>query len=93
MPHQPRQPITVLGPAVGIDGFAQPLITYVTEIGGALAAGHYSLADYPTAGSLPDLIRPGHGYSTTRAPRPLGEAETAEESARVALALLHHYLP
>lgn len=92
--HQPRTPITVLGPAVGIDGFAQPLLTYVTELrDGALAAGYYSLADYPTAGSLPDLIRGGHGYSTTRAPRPLGEAETAEESARVALALLHHYLP
>lgn len=84
--------VTVRGPDVGW-AYAQPLLTYATEIQGRLCAGYYSLADYPTAGSLPDLIRPGHAYRAAGSPRALGAAETAEESARVALALLHHYLP
>lgn len=72
--------------------FRQPVLTYCTEIDGALAAGYYSLADYPTAGALPVSIRPGTVHGLTGV-RPLGDAETTEEEARLSLALLHHYLP
>lgn len=82
--------VTVLGPDIGW-AYRQPVLTYCTEVRGGLASGYYSLADYPTAGALPDLIRPGSSL-TIRGARLLGEAETAEESARVALALLHHYM-
>lgn len=84
--------VTVLGPDIGW-AYRQPVLTYCTEgPDGDLRAGYYSLADYPTAGSLPDLIRPGMAIGL-RGARPLGAADTTEESARVALALLHHYLP
>lgn len=70
--------------------FRQPVLTYCTALpDGALGAGYYSLADYPTAGTLPLTIRPG--VSSTG--RKLTAPEVAEEDARVSLALLHHYLP
>ena len=73
--------------------YRQPLLTYCTESeSGELASGYYSLADYPTAGSLPDRIRPGTALGLAGA-RTLGDTATTEEEARVALALLHHYLP
>ncbi|HEX2861528.1 MAG TPA: hypothetical protein VHN79_07800 [Lacunisphaera sp.] len=84
--------VTVLGPDIGWS-YAQPVLTYCTEgEDGGLRAGYYSLADYPTACSLPDLIRPGTATGM-RGTRQLGAADTADESARVALALIHHYLP
>lgn len=72
--------------------FRQPLLTYCTEIGGALCAGYYSLADYPAAGQLPLSMPAGTSLGLRRA-RPLGETETLEEESRVSLALLQHYLP
>lgn len=72
--------------------YAQPVLTYCTMVDGALAGGYYSLADYPTAGVLPLSIRPGTSIGLHGA-RQLGNAEVAEEDARVSLALIHHYMP
>lgn len=69
--------------------YAQPVLTYCTELEGGLASGYYSLADYPTAGDLPDRILPG--VSLGRKARRLGEAEITEEESRVALALVQHF--
>lgn len=73
--------------------YAQPVLTYCTELeDGTLASGGYSLTECPTAGSLPDRLRAGTSLGLQGARR-LGEAETTEEEARLALALVHHYLP
>lgn len=44
------------------------------------------------AGVLPLSIRPGTSIGLHGA-RQLGNAEVAEEDARVSLALIHHYMP
>lgn len=90
--HAPApSPVTVMGADIGW-AFSQPVITYCTEgDDGGLCAGFISLADCPTAASLPDLIRPGSSLGQ-HGERQLGATETAEESARLSLALLHHYM-
>ena len=72
--------------------YRQPLLTYATMVDGTLCSGYYSLADYTHIGALPVRIAPGSTL-TPRGRRQLGDAETAEEDARVALALVHHYMP
>lgn len=72
--------------------YRQPVLTYCTIVDDRLASGYYSLADYPTAGALPVTIRPGHVYGAAGV-RPLGEIAAAEEDSRIALALIHHFLP
>jgi hypothetical protein len=70
--------------------YAQPVLTYCTMLAdGSLAAGYYSLADMPT----PDLLTLRPGATLGRSVRALTEASIAEEEYRVALALIHHYLP
>ena len=72
--------------------YRQPVLTYCTEIEGRLATGYYSLADYPTAGSLPAMIAVGSVVGP-QGVRPMGAIEAAEEESRVALAMIHHFLP
>lgn len=71
--------------------YAQPVLTYCTELDGALSAGVYNLLDCPTADSLPLSIAPGTSLGL-KGMRPLGEAEVTEEDSRISLALLHHYI-
>jgi len=72
--------------------YRQPVLTYCTMIGDTLAAGFYSLEDYPTSGDLPLLMARRGSVIGRKGERVLGEAETMEEEARVSLALIHHYL-
>lgn len=70
--------------------YAQPVLTYCTVLAdGTLSAGYYSLTDQPTPARL--SLRPG--ITLGRSIRALTEASIAEEEYRVALALIHHYLP
>lgn len=64
--------------------YGQPLLTFVTEIGGDIKAGYFNLAAMPTPDAL--ALRPG--IALTRAGvRALAESETLEEDYRVALAI------
>lgn len=70
--------------------YAQPVLTYCTLLhGGALAAGYYSLADQPTPDRM--VLRPG--ITLGQSVRALTEASLPEEEYRIALALIHHYMP
>lgn len=70
--------------------YAQPVLTYCTMLAdGSMAAGYYSLLDMPTPDML--ALRPGHTIG--RAIRALTDASITEEEYRVALALIHHYMP
>lgn len=68
--------------------YAQPVLTYCTELpDGSLASGYFSLADMPTPSVLE--LRPG----MTMLSGPLTAAEIAEEDYRVSLAIAQHYRP
>lgn len=70
--------------------YAQPVLTYCTMLAdGSMAAGYYSLADMPT----PDLLALRPGHTIGRSIRALTDASITEEEYRVALALIHHYMP
>lgn len=85
----PRE-VVVSGPVRW--AFHQPVLTYCTQIDGNLSAGYYSLENYPTPAKLPLTLMPGTSLGL-QAVRALGPADVVEEDARIALALLQHYLP
>lgn len=69
-------------------GYAQPVLTYCTELAsGDLATGYISLVDHPRAQDL--QLRPG--FRLTGAA--LTDVEILEEDYRLALAIAQHYRP
>lgn len=70
--------------------YAHPVLTYCTLLpDGALAAGYFSLSDQPT----PNRLVLHAGITLGQSVRSLTEASIVEEEYRIALALIHHYMP